>query len=62
MNKKAGRPKKAFNESRHPSISARLTRHEEGQILYAIKRSGLRKSDWIRKALLYVAVKGIRIT
>jgi len=62
MANKVGRPSKHYDVSRHPGISIRLTLYEEGQLIPAVKRSGLSKSEWARKALLYVVQSGIRIT
>ena len=59
---KVGRPKKASVDSRAPGISVRLTPSEECAIRDAVKRSGLRKSEWARKSLLHVANRDIRIT
>jgi hypothetical protein len=62
MQRKPGRPKKDKEHSRAPGISARLNEAESKTINDAIKRSGLKKSDWARKSLLYVAANDIRIT
>jgi hypothetical protein len=62
MTKKAGRPKKSKEESRVPGISVRLTKDERKPIDAAIKRSGLKQSDWARKGLLYLAQHDICIT
>jgi hypothetical protein len=62
MKKRVGRPKKPKAESRAPGISVRLTIDESKTIGDAVADSGLRQSDWARKALLYVAQRDIRIT
>ncbi len=61
-NKKSGRPKKALEDSKVPGISVRLTKAERQIIDAAIERSGLKQSDWARKALTHVASNDIRIT
>jgi hypothetical protein len=58
----AGRPKTPEGIARAPGISVRLTSDESKTINEAVKRSGLRKSEWARKSLIYVALNGIRIT
>ena len=62
MHGKPGRPKKDKQHSREPGVSVRLNENEARAIMEAIKLSGIRQSDWLRKALLYVASNGIRIT
>ena len=60
--KKVGRPKVPMDQARVPGISVRLTADERKPIDAAIKRSGLKQSDWARKSLIYVAVNDIGIT
>jgi hypothetical protein len=62
MKRKAGRPKKAMEDSKAPGISIRLTKAEREQLDTAINASGLSQSDWARKSLLYIASNDIRIT
>jgi len=51
-----------MDKARAPGISARLTIAENKVIEKAVKDSGLSKSDWARKSLLYIASNGICIT
>jgi hypothetical protein len=62
MKKHPGRPKKPKGESRVPGISVRFTPEERMAIDEAIKRSGLTKSEFARKSLIYVAQNDICIT
>jgi len=62
MANKVGRPKTPQDWTRAPGPSIRLTADEKYQIYQAIHDSGLKKSDWCRKALLYVANHDIRLT
>jgi len=62
MDKKAGRPPVSKDKARSPGISIRLTPDERKPIDDAIKASGLTRSNWARKSLLYVATSGICIT
>lgn len=62
MVNKVGRPKTPKDKARAPGISVRLTQSEAKTINEAIKASGLRRSDWARKSLIYVAKNGICIT
>ena len=62
MKKSVGRPKVPKNKAKAPGISVRLTLDERKGINDAIIRSGLTKSDWARKSLIYVANNDIRIT
>lgn len=62
MVNKVGRPVTPTEKARVPGISIRLTAEERKLIDGAIGQSGLRRSDWARKSLLFVASKGIRIT
>jgi hypothetical protein len=59
---KVGRPKTPVDKTRDPGISIRLTKDESKPIDDAVRISGLKRSDWARKSLLYVALNGIRIT
>lgn len=51
-----GRPKLPEMEARTVFISTRLSVGENEQIKAAIQRSGKNKSDWMRDALLSVAI------
>jgi hypothetical protein len=62
MVNKVGRPSVPKDEARAPGLSVRLTKAEVGKIDNAVNLSGLKRSDWARKALIYVAEHGIRIT
>jgi hypothetical protein len=63
MANKAGRPKTPKDKARAPGISIRLTQAESEAISTAINSSPVkRRTEWARKALLYVAANGIRIT
>ena len=62
MGNKVGRPTTPREHARAPGISVRLTQAERVVIDAAIKQSGLGRSAWARKCLLYVAQNGIRIT
>jgi len=62
MGKTMGRPRKPKAEIRAPGISIRLTESELMAVSDAAKRAGLGRSKFARKALLYVASNGIRIT
>jgi len=55
MSKKAGRPKLPTGKVRDIPISTRLLPEENSTIKDAVKRSGLSKSDWVRKVLLDAA-------
>lgn len=57
-----GRPPKPKGDVRQPGISARFNESEMETISKAVKTSGLGRSDWARKSLLYIAINGIRIT
>jgi hypothetical protein len=50
-----GRPKVPVTKARSIFISTRLSSDESRDIKEGIKKSGIRKSDWIRKALLDAA-------
>ena len=58
----AGRPKAPQDRERKPGISIRLTDAELDTIQRAVNESGMKTSVWARKALLYVAIRGIRMT
>ena len=60
--KKLGRPKKLQEFARSPGVSVRLSKVEKDAINAAIKRSGLKSSEWLRKSLIYCAQHDIRIT
>lgn len=62
MTQKAGRPRKLPEHSKAPGLSVRLTKAEKDVIDSAVRASGLKQSDWCRKALTHVATNGIRIT
>jgi len=59
---KAGRPKMPEGKTRAPGVSLRLTPDEAQIVNDAVTRSGISKSEFCRKALIYVAKNGIRIT
>jgi hypothetical protein len=52
MKKRAGRPRLGTQNAKGVFISARFTPIEAKQIREAITKSGLSKSDFVRKALL----------
>jgi len=52
MQKHAGRPKLGIQNAKGVFISARFTPAEARQIHAAIAKSGLSKSDFVRKSLL----------
>jgi hypothetical protein len=52
MNKRAGRPKIGTENAKEVFFTARFTPVEARQINAAISRSGLSKSNFIRKSLL----------
>lgn len=52
-----GRPKVPAMEARSIFISTRLSAEENKEIKEAIKRSGKKKSEWIREALLTASDK-----
>src|ERR1700722_13075339 len=56
MKKKAGRPKVGIQNAKGEVFSVRVTPPEGKEINAAIRRSGTGKPDWLRKALLLVAV------
>jgi hypothetical protein len=55
MSKHAGRPKIGIQNAKNIYFTARFTPVEAKQLNAAIRRSGERKSGWIRKALLSAA-------
>jgi uncharacterized protein (DUF1778 family) len=62
MKKRVGRPNVPKNRLYSPGISLRLAPNERKAIDKAIAASGLSQSDYARKALLYVAENGIRLS
>jgi hypothetical protein len=52
MKKRAGRPKLGMKDAKGVFISARFTPIEAKQIESAITKSGMSKSDFVRKSLL----------
>jgi len=56
MQSKAGRPRLPDGKIRNIPISTRLLPEENNAIKEAVNRSGLSKSDWVRKVLLDAAV------
>jgi hypothetical protein len=52
---KMGRPKLPKDEARRKFVSTRVSTPEYMKILTAIKKSGLRKPDWARNALITAA-------
>jgi hypothetical protein len=50
------------DQSLAPGITARFTRAERDVVDKAIAKSGLRQSQWVRKALLHVAENDILLT
>jgi uncharacterized protein (DUF1778 family) len=63
MVNKVGRPPVPKDKALAPGISIRLNPEETQAINEAATRSGIRsRSEWARKALIYVAQNGIRIT
>jgi hypothetical protein len=52
MKKHAGRPKLGMQNAKRLFISARFTPGEAKQIASAITKSGMSKSDFVRKSLL----------
>lgn len=59
---KVGRPKVPKDKAFVPGVSVRLTAADRKTIDTAIKESGISQSDWARKALIYVAERGIKLT
>jgi uncharacterized protein (DUF1778 family) len=59
MKRHVGRPKVAKSRAKAPGISVRLTPDERAVIDKAILVSGLKTSDFARKALLQAATGGI---
>lgn len=59
---KVGRPKKPKDQSLAPGISARFNPQERRIIDASVQKSGLRQSEWVRKALLHVAQNDIVLT
>lgn len=59
MKKPVGRPKVPKNRAKSPGISVRLTPDERALIDKAISASGLKTSEFARKALLQAANGGI---
>jgi hypothetical protein len=62
MSRRVGRPKVPKHKAKAPGISIRLTVGERRIIDSAVKRSGLKQSQWATKSLLYIAEHDIRIT
>ena len=62
MGKTMGRPRKPKAEVRAPGISIRLTESELMAVTDAAKLAGLGRSEFARKALLYVTSNVIRFT
>jgi hypothetical protein len=60
--RKAGRPKVPKDKAFVPGVSVRLTANDRKTIDTAIKESGISQSEWARKALIYVAERGIKMT
>jgi hypothetical protein len=52
MKKRAGRPKVGIQNAKGVFFTARFTPIEAKQLEGAIQQAGLRKSVWMRKALL----------
>jgi len=59
---KSGRPPAPDELVKKPGLSIRLNASEMATIQRAAKESGMRTSAWVRKSLLYIAIRGIRIT
>ena len=57
MTKKRGRPRTPRSKAFAKFFSIRMRPDESGEVLDAIERSGMPKSDWIRAALLDAARK-----
>lgn len=57
-----GRPQKPKDKSLTPGISVRLVHSERKIVDTAIQKSGMRQSEWTRKALIYVALNNIVLT
>ena len=55
MKNRIGRPKAAPQAMKVPGISARLTLTERQIIALAVKKSGIRQSEWVRRSMMYAA-------
>ena len=56
MKKRAGRPKVGKQDAKGVFFTARFTPVEARQLEGAIQQAGLRKSEWMRRALLSAVV------
>lgn len=55
MSKKMGRPKMPRGTAKRILFAFKIAKVESDQICEAIKRSGLEKAEWARRALLSAA-------
>lgn len=60
--RKAGRPPKPQGTARTDTITVKLSAEDREKVDAAVKASGLGRSTWARKSLLYVAEKNISVT
>ena len=60
--RKAGRPKKPKGTAQTGTITVKLSEQDREAIDRAVAASGLGRSTWARKSLLYVAEKNISVT
>ena len=60
--RKAGRPKKPDGTAQTGTITVKLSALDKEAIDRAVAASGLGRSTWARKSLLYVANRNIGVT
>jgi hypothetical protein len=60
--RKAGRPRKPSGTAKTDTITVKLSADDKAKVDKAVKVSGLGRSTWARKCLLYVAEKNISVT
>lgn len=60
--RKAGRPPKPKGTAKTDTITVKLSAEDRVKVDSAVKTSGLGRSTWARKCLLYVAEQNISVT
>lgn len=60
--RKAGRPPKPRGTAKTDTITVKISAEDRAKVDDAVKASGLGRSTWARKCLLYVAEKNISVT
>jgi hypothetical protein len=55
MSKKMGRPRLSKGELKGVLIGARFSPEEAKQVIVAVQRTGINKSQWVRNCLLAAA-------